>query len=224
MLQPDNQELNKSANTELLIACPQCTGRTKHTVVLSVDQSGYVEDNDVHWSASYQIIRCKGCDTLSFRHESSNSDEYEPVDENHWITLVREELFPSRIEGRKDLGPDVVYLPPDLRRVYAETNQALNNDSPVLAGIGLRALVETVCKEKDAEGRDLSSKINDLKDKHVLTPTGASILHKVRTLGNQAAHEVKPHSPQQLALAMSVVEHMLKDVYILPQLVKNQFE
>jgi len=38
----------------------------------------------------------------------------------------------------------------------------------------------------------------------------------MRILGNEAAHEVKPHSEETLNLAMDVVEHMLNDVYILP--------
>ena len=99
----------------------------------------------------------------------------------------------------------------------------MTNDSPVLVGIGLRAIVETVCKEKNASGKDLYAKINDMASQHVLTPSGADILHKVRSLGNKAAHEVKPHTPRQLSLAMGVVEHMLKDVYILPKLIEDEF-
>jgi len=93
----------------------------------------------------------------------------------------------------------------------------------VLAGVGLRALVETVCKEKKALGKELYAKINDLAAKQMLTLSGADILHKVRTLGNDAAHDAKPRTPRQLSRAMSVVEHMLKDVYILPKLVEHGF-
>lgn len=54
--------------------------------------------------------------------------------------------------------------------------------------------------------------------------SGAAILHKIRSLGNAAAHEVKPHSNKQLALAMDIIEHLLKDVYILPKQVETEFE
>ena len=126
--------------------------------------------------------------------------------------------------SRKDLGNDARYLPPDTNRVYQETLQALNNNSPVLAGIGLRALVETVCMEKNASGKNLLEKIDDLAKQQILTPAGAAILHKIRTLGNTAAHEVNPHSETQLALGMNVIEHMLKDVYILHKLVAAEFD
>jgi hypothetical protein len=80
-----------------------------------------------------------------------------------------------------------------------------------------------VCKEKEAEGKDLLEKIDSLVEKRVLTPAGASILHKIRTLGNAAAHEVKPHSEKQLSLAWGIVEHLLKDVFILPKQVEAVF-
>ena len=90
--------------------------------------------------------------------------------------------------------------------------------------MGLRALVETVCKEKEAVGGDLFKKIDSLVEKRVLTPVGATILHKIRTVGNAAAHEVKPHSERQLSLALDIVEHLLKDVFILPKQVEAEFE
>ena len=223
MASTSKEELNKTANTEISVPCIKCSGKTAHTVVASIDKSGYAEDYDINWDQTHQIVRCMGCKTITFRVASSNSDDYMQVGDDDWELQVDEKLYPSRIEGRKDLGTDVIHLPPDLRRVYAETTQALNSDSPVLAGIGLRALVETVCKEKNVAGKDLYEKINDLATNHVLTPSGAEILHKVRSLGNKAAHEVKPHTPRQLSLAMSVVEHMLKDVYILPKIVENEF-
>ena len=89
--------------------------------------------------------------------------------------------------------------------------------------MGIRALVETICKDKQAKGKDLFNKINDLVTIGVLTSDGATILHKIRTLGNDAAHEVKPHKFEQLSLAMDVCEHLLQGVYILPDHTKETF-
>ncbi len=66
-------------------------------------------------------------------------------------------------------------------------------------------------------------KIDDLVVKQILTTTGSKTLHKIRSLGNDAAHEVKPHNEKQLGLAMDVVEHVLNDVYILPTKVEAEF-
>lgn len=111
-----------------------------------------------------------------------------------------------------------------MRRIYNETLKALNEELPVLAGIGIRAIVETVCKDKDSIGANLQDKIDDLVTQDVLTKEGADILHKLRTLGNDAVHEVKPHDNVQLGLALDVIHHLLQGVYILPHQSKQEFK
>ncbi len=76
-------------------------------------------------------------------------------------------------------------------------------------------MLESICKESKVGGNDLYAKINDLINKGVLTQARADILHKIRTLGNSAAHEVNPHSESQLSLATDVASNLLQDVYIL---------
>lgn len=215
--------INKTQGEEHLLPCIKCTGKTAHKVLTSVDEND--GDYQVSWSTDNQIIQCLGCKTVSFRKASSNSWDYSDIDhDGNYGYNVYETLYPSRIEGAKGLGDETRYLPSNIRRIYDETLMALSNQAPVLAGIGLRALLETVCKEKNATGHDLLKKIDSLVSTGILTPASAAILHKIRTLGNAAAHEVKPHSGTQLGLAMDIVEHLLKDVYILPKKVASEFE
>ena len=198
------------------ILCTQCDGKTTHKVVSSYGLIQVYDDgqNYSDWTTDNQIIQCLGCKTISFRKASSGSEE----DHVDHVTI-----YPARVDGIKGFGNDIRYLPINVRRIYDETLQALSNQSPILAGIGLRALLETVCKDKHATGNILLEKIDSLVSKHVLTPASASFLHKIRTLGNSSAHEVKPHSDKQLELAMNIVEHLLKDVYILPKQVESEF-
>jgi hypothetical protein len=204
------------------ISCTKCSGKTAHKVVSSYDLSG--DGDSIQWSIDHQIVQCQGCKTIAFRKASSSSEDWVQTSyDGDGEYVIDENIYPSRVEGIKGLGEDTHYLPTNVRRIYEETLQALSNQSPVLAGIGLRALLETVCKEKNATGHDLLKKIDSLVGASVLTPASAAILHKIRTLGNKAAHEVKPHSDKQLGLAMNIVEHLLKDVYILPKQVESEF-
>ena len=218
--------LNKTQGEEHLVPCVTCTGRTTHKVLASVDvhgDDGNSQDS-VLWSNHHQVIQCLGCKSVSFRIASSNSEYFCYDSDGNMVYSLDEKLYPSRLEGIKGLGDETRYLPANVRRIYDETLMALSNQAPVLAGIGLRALLETVCKEKSATGNDLLKKIDSLVGTGILTPAGAAILHKIRALGNAAAHEVKPHSDRQLGLAMDIVEHLLKDVYILPKQVESEFE
>ncbi len=217
---------NKTQGQEHKLPCIKCAGKTAHKVMVSFDERGDQGDNNYSfsWIVEYQIIQCLGCKAISFRKASSNSEEYEQVDEDEWDPHVVEELFPSRIEGRKGIGDEIHYLPPKVMLIYKEAIVALTNHAPILAGLGRRALLETVCKERNATGDTLFKKIDSLVASKVLTPTSATILHKIRTLGNSAAHEVQPHSEKQLGLAMDIIEHLLKDVYILPTQADSEFE
>ena len=114
-------------------------------------------------------------------------------------------------------------MPTNLKRIYDETLNTLNSGQAVLSGIGIRAIVETVCKDKNTTSGNLFGKINELVTLGVLTQDGADILHKLRTLGNDAAHEVKPHTNTQLGLAFDVIDNLIKGVYILPHHAKSKF-
>ncbi len=224
-------KLNETKDKKLLVSCRVCKHMTNHVVLVSADLNGTIEMTDgyevldeVRWSCNHQIIQCLGCDTISFRKAAQNfkasPNQIEPYE---WEEDIDEELYPNRNEGRVSIK-DVRVLPTDIRRIYEETIKAMNGDQPVLLGIGIRALIETTTKERNANGRDLMEKINDLVTQGVLTKDGADILHKLRVLGNKAAHEVKPHSTDQLSLAMDVIEHLLQGVYIHPYHARRTFK
>ena len=40
-------------------------------------------------------------------------------------------------------------------------------------------------------------------------------------MGNEAAHKVKAHTPDELNIAFDVVEHLIKAVYLLPEQAKR---
>lgn len=209
-----------SVGKEIEAACANCGEGTSHVVRASMREVGSDQPNpdwSYDWINEYEIIQCGGCKMLSFRKVHSNSEDF---DGEGYVETI--ELFPSRVKGRAPLN-DYVLLPMALQRIYLETLKALNSEQPVLAGIGIRAAVETVCKDQGATGKDLEKKIDDLVSKHVLTRAGADILQKLRVMGNKAAHEVEPHNVQQLGFALDVIDNLVSSVYILPQHAKARF-
>jgi len=212
--------VNKTKDKEYELPCVRCDGKTWHKALVSVDADGNEPSWGYQYSENYQVVQCQGCRSLSFRKNEINTEDTIDDDEGRIVCVDHEELFPSRVAGRPKLR-QAEHLPYSVRSIYDETHHALCNKQRVLAGIGIRALVETVCKEKEATGRDLEKKIDNLVNVGVLTTDGAEILHSLRILGNKAAHEVKPHSESTLNTAMDVIEHLLKGVYILPEVAQN---
>jgi hypothetical protein len=101
--------------------------------------------------------------------------------------------------------------------VYRETRAALCSNQPILAGIGIRAIVEAVCNDRGASGRNLEKRIDSLVTMKIVTEDGAKILHSLRFMGNDAAHEVKAHKIEELNIAFGVVEYLLHGVYVMPK-------
>ena len=218
---------NNLADKEGKVACGVCKSETAHLVLVNADASGTSNrgwNDELHWSESYQVVQCMGCKNISFCKIYSDSDTgYYQVAPDEWEHERHVQVFPNPTEGRVEIS-DSVLLPDNVSRIYKETIKTLNQSQPVLCGIGIRALLEAVVKEKKATGKDLYHKIDNLVGQGVLTKEGASILHKLRSMGNDAAHEVKPHAAVQLSLAMDVVEHLLQGVYILPHHAKSTFK
>lgn len=210
---------NKNQDKEHRLPCGRCLVDTRHKVLQSVEVSG--NDEGFQYSEDYQIVQCQGCESVSFRRSVLTSEDLH-LDEETGETYYTptSDLYPTRVAGRHRLR-QVYFLPPAVFRIYNETHSALCNKQPILAGVGIRALVETVCNEKAAVGGNLEQKIDNLVTIGVLTQNGAETLHSMRILGNAAAHQVMPHSEETLGLAMDVVEHMLTDVYVLPAATQN---
>ncbi|WP_176511260.1 DUF4145 domain-containing protein [Pseudomonas faucium] len=225
MMTSTKYTLHAADGHELELPCGKCCAKTFHRVVCSAGFESSREDrhNYHEWWADYQIVQCQGCKTFSFRMASGNSEDQDYDDEGQLHLFVTETLFPPRMEGVGKLGLDLWWLPPPLKAIYDESLKALSGGLPVLAAVGMRALLEGVCKEKQAKGKDLYHQIEDLAFRGILNPQNAKILHKVRALGNEAAHELTAQKASQLSLAMNILEHLLRDVYINPKLYEQQF-
>lgn len=207
-------QFNQNLKEERRIPCSSCNNVTRHAVVASAEGATEVQDFTV-WD-QFEIVQCLGCERLSFRKDYQSTDEmvHDPEDDSD-ILITHEEVYPPRVVGRPLLNYSH-FLPYEVSQIYRETHQALCSGQLVLAGVGIRALIEAVCKEKGVPGKNLEKRIDSLASEGVLTKAGAEILHSLRTMGNTAAHEVKPHGENELNTAFDVVEHLLLGVYILP--------
>ena len=205
--------------------CKECSRETYHKIVASYVERGSQDcegGNYVDWKEENQIIKCLGCETVSFRVVSTCSEDCDYDIDGNMFCNERIKFYPGRSAGLRAINSYL--LPQNVQSIYTETILAIENEQNVLAGIGIRALIETVCKDLEADGKDLYNKINSLEKESIVTKEGVETLHKLRVLGNNAAHEVKAHSKQQLAVAIQIIEHMLDGTYIIPKKVSEVFK
>lgn len=208
---------------EAWIPCDQCGRKTAHkilSVVVSKENRWRSENSDKIkyqlWTY-YQTVQCQGCKNISFRREVQATTNFD-CDPNsdgmeHWKA---DRFFPPRLLDRVQMKNSFL-LPYEVYQIYVESYNALCNKLRIVAGMGIRAVIEAVCKEKSAKGRNLAEKIDSLMMMGIITKEETKILHDIRYLGNEAAHEVKVHTEEELKAAFDVLEHLLRGVYMLPK-------
>lgn len=217
-----SKEYNKSKDKIYRLACRNCDSFTNHKVLTSIETNWGDDDVEIYGTDMFEIVECLGCDSVSFRLASINSEDVESYNEETGKTnyKIDEELYPNRIAGRKEIE-DTHLLPPKIIKIYKEVHKALCSRLRILAGIGIRVLVESVCRGKEANGSNLENKIDDLVINGLLTKENAEALHATRLLGNRLAHEVIQPKDEVLEIAMDIVENLLMSVYIIPEKAKR---
>lgn len=199
------------------LPCRMCDLKSNHIVLKSVEDHWSEDKYEIQGWEKIEIVKCQGCDQLSVRSTSSHSEDYFSDDvTGELIYPEHEQLYPNRIEGRKHLN-DVHYLPFGIQSIYTETHGALCSKFKILAGAGIRAIIESICNEENAQGINLEKKIDDLSTKGTLTQQEAETLHSTRILGNRAVHEIVAPTNEELDVAMDIVENLIKTVYIIPK-------
>lgn len=174
------------------------------------------DEADFHAQNVHALLQCLGCDSVTYRKLSSDSETYDFDGYAEWA-----EFFPEA--NKIETMADSEYLPNRVSNIYDETIKAISAGQNILAAIGIRTLIEAVCTEKDTRGDNLHGKILDLKEKGVVTEGESEILIKIKNIGNKAAHNTVKHTKSQLSVALDVVEHMLASTYIIPEKAEKAF-
>ena len=203
---------NSDEGSEYKVRCVGCQNDTRHHVVFSLARR--CEDAGWWWIENYQVLQCRGCGSPTFRYErvDEDSDQYDEVTgESHLASDVV--LYPSR--GTKPELENTRFLPSGVQRVYREVLLALGAQASVLAAIGLRTLIEAACRDLGATG-NLKSMIDSLVANGKLRAEESDILHLLRDAGNVSAHETQAFTQKELMHALTMVEHILTTVYLLP--------
>ena len=196
--------------------CHDCGKATNHKVIAE-EKIGSSGGDDYHWGQQHYFARCAGCDSFTYAIESWSEDDWNPHTgemDSTWKT------YPRGATERQPMS-DADELPPKVQLIYGEVIGAMNAQLSVLAGIGLRALIEAVCRDQKISGGNLQALIDGLATTGVLSKAQADILHGHRFLGNAAAHEVTSASPRELVAALDIAENVLRTIYVLPKLSKQ---
>lgn len=156
---PRELKPGREIDTEVEILCATCGIQTRHRVLHSVVQPVFEIDGEDEWGEEEKVaigdmfsetLVCAGCDSITFARRSQG-----------YQMAPKQWLYPRRSQGRPEL-PDLYLLARRVRSIYSESHRALANKQQLLAALGIRTLVEAVCREKNAPGANLKQRIAGL--------------------------------------------------------------
>lgn len=115
-------------------------------------------------------------------------------------------------------------FPSNVLRIYRETVKAINAECYTLAAAGFRAVIESICLDKQISGKTLETKINNMKKAGIITMEDRDRLHSVRFLGNDSVHEIKTPERRTLLVVLEIIEGILKSLYIYEEKISSELE
>lgn len=217
MDEPTKQETELPDSEFSGMPCANCGRETRHKVFAKTKTHWEYANGMIDVWTEHQIVQCQGCLKVSFCETSACSEDVDIDESGEQYLPTTRKFFPSRTTGRPTMS-DMYLLPPDVCQVYEEAHGALCSELPIMAGFGVRAIVEAVCKDKEVPGANLKERIDALAKFGFITSSGGEILHHLRFMGNAAAHDMKAHAPPEMNAAFDVLEYLLHGVYVLPKL------
>jgi len=162
----------------------------------TIESSEEIEGEVGPWTDCFEIFRCQGCDSVHVRR-------------SFYFALLGEEpersYFPARISRHKPQW--LQDLPDELRELLWEVYGALHADSPRLALMGIRAVVDVVILEKVGDVGTFREKLTALGEKGFVGRQQGEFLEAVLDAGSAAAHRGHAASAQELDFAMDIVEN-----------------
>jgi len=197
-----------------LVKCNRCGGQERnHLVIYDHEEHKISPDGDIQVWNHYKIVKCMGCNAVRFRESYFCTEDLDPETGNPEECGVR--IYQE--EGDSKYQPTIhEQIPEDIKKIYLETIKCFNAGANTLAGGGLRATVEAICKDQKVAGDSLRKRIDALVQQGVLAKTQAGLLHEERYIGNEALHEMKTPTDQDIIDGLAIVEGLMKTIYVLP--------
>ena len=228
--------INTDLNESLVFYCNTCRTMTSHKTIVKasiVDDDPTCDNYERFECEDYRISECSGCHSVRFvenviSSEDKNIRSIEDFKKRLESRKLHCRIYPISEEGaltESRLDKLEFVLPPRVKRIYEETLIAIKNKQFVIAGIGLRGVLDAVCRDKGiGKGKiTLAERLNIMLKENLITPDQKGILDAVKDLGNDSAHEGKVLKSYEVERALIVVEHLLDTLYLLPEM-KQEFE
>lgn len=193
--------------------CPCCLRLTTLIVTahLTLDGSG-TKNGDVRTLRFLLQLRCDWCkkDSAYVRNAVVASVPVPGGAHESYRTLTLEQVWPRRTP--RELASEAPVI---VQEVFAEAALAEAAGAYRLAGIGYRATVEQIVKDKGAAGGNLNQRILALSAMGVPQDI-VDAFHEARFVGNDSAHDALAYAAEEIADIAALIHEAVLVIYVQP--------
>lgn len=168
----------------------------------------------------YQLLQCPACFDLLFQAYQW-CDAYMETPEDTTIEI----LYPS-----KELADIPLGLPDKINKALTAAQKVKSIDANAF-GVLMRRVLEMVCIDRKAKGKNLADQLQDLAEKNEIPNKLVMVAKNIKNLGNIGAHPAlgdltKDEIPMLNALSNAILEFVYTAPYLANQAEErvNQFK
>jgi len=203
----------KRRTTECFLKCMHCGNFAPMDIVADYYLSTKPEDEDEYYNPQpdegykYELLLCLACKKVTLR-EYFEHDCLDPED------IKVETLYPPQ-------GVKSFYLPSLVQNAYEAAQKARAIDANAYA-ILLGRMLEVVCEDRKAKGKNLNEKLKNLSDQGQIPSNLVDVAHGLRRLRNIGAHEpLEGLSSDEIPILDYLSRAILEYIYIAPSLAEQ---
>ena len=207
------------------IHCNNCSGQKNHELLFhkKISWSEDIdEDFTLYGEDIYDLFKCCGCDSVVFRHQSSNSENYDPVTGKSVIytRYYPPPTFRNLPRWIKDF-PFIDDIEDSIFGLMHEINVALQNDAPRLATMGIRALLEIIMIDKVGDKGSFSANLKAFQEEGYISKKQKEVIEPILEAAHATMHRAFKPDKKDVVQLMDVTESIIETIYINEDRVKS---
>ncbi|MEW6435734.1 MAG: DUF4145 domain-containing protein [Pseudomonadota bacterium] len=213
--------------SDLRSYCRVCGGVRNHTIY-SEKEKQWEDDISIDGGETWSILECRGCDTITFRHRSWFSEDYEITDaQGRPIPNVKVELYPPAPKRKKPEWRLPVLLEATLDdhwifALHDDIYRALGLGAYSLAAMGIRAIADYIVTSQTGDYGSFRAKLERMRDGGLITAQQVEIVFAAFDAGSASAHRGYKPSEEDAFTLLDIAESLLDQFYITPMRQSSQ--
>ena len=169
-------------------------------------QFGGEIDGSMEEHFTWTLLKCKVCNMITLIQVYTDETM---CNEEHGQEFYKENIYPLNNYNMKN-------VPNKISSAFEAALKVKNIDLKICM-MGMRRVLELICKDNSARGRNLEAKIEDMINKNIFPREMESAYTIIRKVGNDAAHSDRLNlSVRDVDEIFSLLYSIINYLYIIP--------